>query len=266
MSVLTTLRDALLLGVRYFWLLLALSILVALPTSQFEIEHNEPKARMTGLQPLVGLMVLAAALVLVAMKNAAILGLLSRSPSDARFWSVIIASIRASAATLVRVELMLWGITILAIIPIGLFVRLVGSVGIAADIFVILFAILELLILKYSLADPLVVVEGISAWDALKKSWNMTKGHFSYVASCLILLAAGQYVFKQLVQQTLPGLPFSYPRLAGAIATSWVESFWVLTAWCMYQRIKNAEPPTSPPTPRLGSRPDPEVFPRILPP
>ena len=56
-----------------------------------------------------------------------------------------------------------------------------------------------LLLIKYALAHPLVVVEKMEASPALSRSWKMTKGHFWYVAGCYLFIGISVLLIRWVV-------------------------------------------------------------------
>jgi len=162
----------------------------------------------------------------------------------------ICSSIKKYTWTLVRLMVLI-GLTF---IPFGALISLiVGVIGkFVANKFVTVFVIgFFLVLIKYALAYPLVVVENLAAWQALKQSWKMTKGHFFYVFGCYLVLWSIQWIFTRAIESPVNGVDYklSLPWLSVQFGELLVDTMWIILSWCMYLRIKEAEvtaPPFAP--------------------
>ncbi|MCE0496860.1 MAG: glycerophosphoryl diester phosphodiesterase membrane domain-containing protein [Methylacidiphilales bacterium] len=140
--------------------------------------------------------------------------------------------------TLFRLTLLLGLIACLVAIPF-IFINTTIKPSNTSRVFFIAFF---LLLLKYALADPLVVVENMGARQALKRSWEMTKGHFVYVLGCYLFLWGGTWLIDwplgKLDVDRLTGVDFIFQLIR-----SLIDTLWVVMSWCMYLRIKAADQP-----------------------
>ena len=102
----------------------------------------------------------------------------------------------------------------------------------------VLVEIVFLLLLKYALANPLVVVEDLSAPTALAVSWRMTKRRFAYVFGCYLLIGSVEAgvtfasVFLRLPRWTSPEI---------GLLNEFFATYSYVLSWVMYSQIRAAE-------------------------
>jgi hypothetical protein len=178
-------------------------------------------------------------LVLDAAKAAAVLGLLRRGPQENMEYEAIWKSVKTYTWTLVRLSILIGLIAMLLAIPFALVMRIVGP-----SKFIILFlTTFYFFLVKYALADPLVVMENMNAVNALKRSWEMTKGHFWYVLGCYLFLWLGGWLITWaiLLPVDAPDSSMGWAWLPVHLGARFIDSSWLILSWCMYLRIKEAE-------------------------
>ena len=189
---------------------------------------------------------------IAAMVAAVILGVL-KAPSPAG-WLTIKVSIRSYTWRLIILSILLAIIACLVTIPFSFIIAFYGfsatehGPGIVAhnyfiDFMIMLMAILYLLFVKYALADPLIVIEGMGPLAALKRSWQMTRGRFGYVLGCYVFLGTAEYFIGALLRNYESPHRFTWVKAIELLITSVLTCYWILLAWCMYWRIKQADAP-----------------------
>jgi hypothetical protein len=235
LSIFSTFTEALLLGVRNFWFLVALTLVTQTPGILFEVFGETPKH---SLSPVVIVLMLAELLIPLALSAAniaAILGLLKNRATDVGVWTSAWRNMQMYGTTLLRLSLLLIGVAFLVLIPFGILIKLVGP----AQVITVLRSACFLIFAKYALAGPLVVNENMGARAALKRSWEMTRGHFAYVGGCYLFL--GGLMVSPLEGQTISASGITYILIKYLLELG--QSLWTILAWCMYLRIKEAEVP-----------------------
>jgi hypothetical protein len=242
LSIISTFRETLQLGVRYWKLVLGVSLVTAtlLTLQGFNVVST---ARSNMAVMLVAqLFLLVVQFVISAMTTAAVLGVLKSPQNDSEFWSIIKLNIKAYTGTLIRLSLLLALFASAVTMPFGFAIAAFDlskptSFGLLIKLFAFFIAILYLVFVKFALANPLVVVEGKNAIDAIIDSWEMTKGRFGYVLGCYVFLGTADYFAISLFGYVGPG-GFGFIEIAGNIVAGIFGCLWDLMAWCMYQQIK----------------------------
>jgi len=239
--VFDTIKEACLLCVTHFRLILNIAIILSIPEVLqvliIQIGGEAWWSQVTG-KALLGV----AIFIMDAMKNAALFTALANGgPSQ---WSLLRDSMNRFAARLVGVHVSIEVIGVIVVVPLSFSVAFFGIYESSTFVtfFSVAMAILWVIFLKYSLADPLVVIENRYAWDALRQSWYMTRNHLSYVAANYIVLGVplaliGIAVGRYLPEGWLGVLADDLYRLPLHI----LQASWVTLAWAMYRRIKIAD-------------------------
>jgi uncharacterized membrane protein len=134
-------------------------------------------------------------------------------------------------------------IALIAMVPLivigGILVALKMRAGSPAT--VVLFG-MYLIMVKYALADPLVVKEGMGARAALKRSWQMTRGAFWYVLGCYCFLLAVQQLLNWLFASIrFPSGPAGLSGLLVNLTKEVVSPLWIIVSWVMYNQIKERD-------------------------
>lgn len=239
LSVLSTLEETFFLWIRNFWYLVVLTILVETPT--FFVNRNfyiTAHAHPPGFIAILGQIGFLGTFVLMAAKEAAILGILRRQSLGKTAQAAALESIKKYTWTLFRL-LLLIGIYSCGIV--GIFALILKMLGLGR--MGILIAIgFYLVFIKYALADPLVVVENLMARPALQRSWEMTKGHFWYVAGCYLVIGFGDWSLRRFVEAPVHVSYLGFDWLAH-VGFSLTDSVWIVLSWCMYLRIKATDTP-----------------------
>jgi len=224
---------------RNFWYLAVLTLVIGtliIFLARFGNFHHPPHSHPSGLIMTLGLIGPFGRLLLDAVTVAAILGLLRKDSLEKTAWAAAGSSITNYTWTLFRLLILIGLIFIPFALLIGLAVSILG-----ANKFILIFAIgFYLVLIKYALADPLVVVENLGAWDALKRSWEMTKGHFRYVMGCYLFLGLGAWLIIWLISLPFPDAD-NEMSLPVEFASHLIDSLWIVLSWSMYVRIKEAE-------------------------
>ncbi len=216
---------------------LVLSIIDVLQNITVQVGGDAWWAQLTD-KALLGV----ASFILDAVKNAVLLAMII-NPGPLR-WQEIRASINRFGARLVSVHLLIGviaGVVIAPVIVIVASFRIFEAPAIVTALSIAM-AILWVIFLKYSLADPLVVNENYYAMDALRRSWQMTRSHVTYVAGNYIVIGSAfalvGFAYQHCVPEDWSGLLIAnlYSMALNACAMIWIP-----LAWCMYQRIKEAD-------------------------
>jgi hypothetical protein len=235
LSVALTFYKVLLLGLRFIWYVLGLSLTLRLIESCLLVpgpsSNHKPQLEFLELSLLLG------ALILGAATNAALLGIL-REP-DRAGWNLISTSVSTYTWVLLRLGILITLIASAAALPFALIMRWLQGTGLVG----FAFAFVYLVLIKYALAYPIAVNEQLNARQALKRSWEMTRGHYRYAAFCYLLMASAHVTVNQL---------FESPWLDAHVAYSFsffikhaigciFDSVWIVLGWQMYLDIKDAD-------------------------
>jgi hypothetical protein len=250
LSVFSALRESFYLWTQNFWIFTVIAVATGLP--QLALWHLQtmlapiprPSHFTAGSISTMAVFLLttfAVYLILSAISTAAILGILGRPAPDSLPWPAMRRSIAANTWSLCCVGLALCLVFIiprtLVMVSLPLF-RIIPTHRIDG-LFLGLYAIM----VKFALADPLVVVERKRAGAALGRSWQMTRGAFWYVLGCYVFFPA----IDQLLHWLFKSIHFlsSLPSLFGVLVNlvyDVVSPFSVIVSWVMYNQIKAARP------------------------
>ena len=225
---------------RKFWYVAVITLVIGTPiilSQDFGNYRVAAYLHPPGIVQALRLVGLFVSLVLLAAKTAAILGLLTADRLENKVWKAVRSCVKIYTWTLFRLNILIGLIAILVAIPFGLVMRVTGS---SANITLFVTG-LYLVLVKYALADPLVVVENLNARDALYRSWEMTKGHFWYVAGCYLFLGFGEWLIHKLMGPSLNGTDRGSVWILVQLGLRTIDSLWIFLSWCMYQRIKEAD-------------------------
>ena len=251
LSLLPALREMFYLWMRNFWIVTLVAFATGLPqlglthlADSFSVNTFLPGQVPTWFFPLTTAVLLTSLVVgfiLTAVATAAILGVLSRPATEPNPWPAMRRSIAKNIWTLCRLYLLL---TVIAMIP-GLIMGMILATlkATAASPVVMLFFVIYLIMIKYALADPLVVKEGMGARAALKRSWQMTRGAFWYVLGCYLCLVAIEQLLHWLFASThFTSEPAGLSGFLFDIADEVTSPLWIIVSWVMYNQIKAKEP------------------------
>jgi hypothetical protein len=195
-----------------------------------------------------------------AVVTASILGVLTISPSAAGVWDAIKGSTRRFAWRLAILMILLCLIAVVVVtIPLTLIIAIItvaaphGSAthpegNYFVEFTVALMAILYLIFVKYALANPLVVVEDMNPLPALRRSWQMTRGHFGYVLGCYVIVGTAEYFISYFFDLSGATNSFTWAEATNHLFVSIMNCYWILLAWCMFWRIRDAENAAAAPT------------------
>ena len=176
---------------------------------------------------------------LEATKAAAILGVLRRDSPQSTALGAANSSIQKYTWTLLRLMILIGLTFIPMLVLISIVVRVLG-----ANKYAVVFALgFYLVLIKYALAYPLVVIENLKARDALWQSWEMTKGHFGYVLGCYLFLGLSQWLIRWTISSPINGSDsgLSWAWILVQFCLMLIESLWIVLSWCMYLRIKEVD-------------------------
>jgi hypothetical protein len=240
LSVFDTLKETLLLWVRNFWYLVVLVLVIGTPVFVFEhYDHFPRHSQLSAIALLFGLIGLFSTFVLIPAKAAAILGLLRRESPRETVFAAVCSGIHKHTWTLLRLMILI-GLTF---IPFGLIISIVVHLFGANKYVLIIGMGFYLVLIKYALAYPLVVVDNFNAGDALWRSWTMTKGHFWYVLGCYLFLGLGQWLIHWTITSPVnsadSGLGWAW--LPVQFGLMLIDALWIILSWCMYLRIKETD-------------------------
>ena len=185
---------------------------------------------------------------------AVILGVLKTTPPAT--WATVSMSIRYYTWPLIILSVLLGIIAFLITLPFSFVVAFYGfgSLGHGSKVveqsyfiklLAVLMAILYLIFVKYALADPLIVIEEMEPLTALKRSWQMTRGRFWYVLGCYVLVGTTEYFMLLPFQIYESPHSFNCAKAIDLLISGAFTCYWVLLAWCMYWRIRDAENPAT---------------------
>jgi hypothetical protein len=257
LSVYSALRESFYLWVQNFWIVTVVALATRLP--QLGLSHlqlmlapipSSPAHVAPGFYPVsaaVSFASFAALLILAGVSTAGILGVLTRPATESDPWPAMRRSIAANTWTLARLYFL---IAVIAALPMVLIVVAVAELKIKVTSLLAVWCFaLYLILVKYALADPLVVVEGMGARAGLKRSWQMTRGAFWYVLGCYAFLAVLQMILRWLFAPTnLRSATSGWSGLLADVAEEVVAPLWVIVSWVMYNQIKAAKPGNAPTT------------------
>jgi hypothetical protein len=242
LSVFSTLKEMLFLWVRNFWYLVILVLVIETPLLVCShLTHIPVLKAHTGPGPFLATILLFGSVLLGSVKTAAILGLLRKESLGKTFVAAVGSSIHQHTWTLLRLMLLIALTFIPFALLISIIVRLMG-----ANKFMVVFAMgFYLVLIKYALAYPLVVVENLNAKDALVQSWKMTKGHFRYVLGCYLFLWLGQWLINWRLPWNLNGSSsgLGWDHIPLQLGVALLEPMWIILSWSMYLRIKEVDAP-----------------------
>ncbi len=239
LSVYSTLKETVLLWLRNFWSFTVISLVLG----SLEIGAEPLLDEVAKLHVLLGIGaaigMIAFHLFLSAVRAAAILGLLKGQRTQEPGWISLYEGVKNNTWTLMQMMVL---IALLAVPLILLFfllnLMLSDSFGIAGGGIAVLIGVtLYLALLKYALADPLIVLEDRDAWDALEQSWVMTRGFLWYVIGCYLvlgLLQLGVTLGIGSFSATFKGPGTWLLELTPSI----FAPLWIVMGWCMYFDIR----------------------------
>jgi hypothetical protein len=241
LSISATLKETFYLWVRNFWYLAVFTLLTDTPALFLTPANSAPGQHQAPYAFVLTLLLLVGFVLLSAIKTAAILGLVRKESPDEAGWRATWYSIHHYTWTLFRVKILI-GLIAISVCLVALVVVIRGALltfG-PSRFAVAMVTVLFLFLLKYALADPLVVVENLGARAALKQSWGMTKGHFWYVAGCYLALGLLGYSVSWVIGPGI-GNTSGLGEKMGRMLLALLNSSWTIMAWIMYLRIKDED-------------------------
>jgi len=215
------------------------------PESLEELEETNAKLthELFFEQIPVSVLVMIVNLFVQVLCSAGILGLLKTQTSQEKRWDSIRVTIKTYTWTLFRAELILTLLGAVIGIVFGIVMATTATTisrnPNAFSFLSLIFSAIFLVFLKYALADPLIVLENYGAWDALARSWEMTKDRFVYVLGCYIFLWSGIWLIDRIMQYVDDRLTGT--DLLSQVSYAFLDPLWIVMAWCMYLRIKAAD-------------------------
>jgi len=258
-SIFKTFRESCQLWWRHWKILVLLSLLVVMPvlslnliqnylspdyTEEYVRLHSAEVARQSFIMAAVTIPLSLLIFVIGVIKAAAILGVLKEPRAE--IWPVIITHIRKYTWTLIRVQILLAIVPFVFGLVISIVVaasgpKLISSASGVMQFVLVFFAILYLVFIKFALANPLVVVEGMRARQSLRESWQMTRGRFGYVFGCYVILGTVDYFLNMLFDYFDQFSPGHGIATAGHVMTELFGCLWIVLGWTMYQQIKSVD-------------------------
>jgi hypothetical protein len=236
LSIFSTLREAFYLWLRNFWWVTVVTLVSGVPDLFWKdfSQQNHPTA--SGALRLVWFLETLLSLILNTAGSAAILGLLGKS-AEQDAWTAIWSSIQENTWTLFRLFLLILLIVMIPVVVVSFLAAYLARVG---PLIALVLAFFYFIFIKYALANPLVVVEKMNAWQALKRSWELTRGHFWYVGGCYLFIGGSIWMITWLV--TSPSSTrFHEMPWPVQVFLQLIEPIWMISAWCMYLRIREVE-------------------------
>jgi hypothetical protein len=234
LSVLSTLKDTLVLWMQHFVFFVLLAIFLELPES---VISHRPRGDLSFYNVAKGAEGFIVPIILQAIGAAATLSFLVRQSAD-KDWIVVARGVFRYTGQLVGVQVFIALASILVFAPaFGIFWELETAFDISI-IWVFLIEGLFVIFLKYALANPLVVAENLKAWPALSASWRMTKNRFGYVFGCYLIFG----VIDGLIRDRVENLSSPYwMRPEIGLLLRLLGTYWFVLPWVMYLRIKAAD-------------------------
>ena len=249
LAIFVTFSEAIRLAARHLGLIITLALVDLIPFALTPVVHSATAhLSYSSLYAFVALTVLVVTFILIAIKSAAILGVLEKPASP---WRSALNCIRLNMWTLVRVKILLVLVAGLFLLPVYAISKAMGALDAThsqTHKFAFAFmAIIYLVFAKYALTDPLVVLEKSKAAVALEKSWEMTRGRFFYVLGCILALTALNIFVNSVFQHFGDINALNLLGLSHHFISDLIDSLSIFVAWEMYWRIK-AIRATPPPT------------------
>ena len=250
LSVFETMQEMLRLSAKHLQLLVVVGLIQAAPsmlTALLTLLSDKMGSKFFPLFFVIPLVIIT--FIIDAACRAAVLGVLAEPAPELKLTAMRTA-IRTRTWTLVRVSILL----MLIAIPIEMVCGLIAlpfmsakMPGVAA-VFTLFFGVIFLVLLKYALADPIVVTQGARARESLGRSWGMTRGHFGYVMLCYFLLGGVLAVIQFGAGKLHEDVAL---QIVLTLFSALLNTTWIVLAWVMYQRIveADAQPGDAPPTP-----------------
>ncbi len=246
-----TFSEAVRLGFKHWKLIL---LLVAIDVTAFVLSwpsdtrpSDDMLHQLLAFAEALALLILD--LLVIGIKPAAILCALAYPEKP---WRSALQSVRTNTWTLVRVCILIAFVAALFILPVVAITQLFVALGFTPyrgkNPTLLLGTIVYLVLVKYALADPIVVIEKVNARAALEKSWKMTKSRFWYVLGCILALSAIDFISRGVFSQFGDLEVKDYVGVGYCSASAVIECFSILVAWCMYWRIRDAENAAAPAT------------------
>ncbi len=155
-------------------------------------------------------------------------------------WRSVWSTIKISASPILGAYLLCLGI----ILIVGCGVLLVDSLF-EWPLFIMMdIPITFCVLFKYALAGPIIVMENMGPWSAMRKSWQMTRGRFWYVGGNFLFLGSAMWLMRYLLHtyvhyddRVMTGI---FIILNQGCAT--FGQAMIILCWCLYQRIEALEP------------------------
>jgi hypothetical protein len=252
LSISSALLETFILWKKHLGFFLLLSFFLHFPDAIFT--HVASRSAFTLWNVLNGAARQVSSVIFQAAGMAATLSLFHVSPAEAD-WLVMVRSVQRHTGSLVGVQLFIILIVFAVTLPLFYLFTLIHPFSAGWTTLVVALGYLLLLaLLKYALADPLVVAEDLKAIPALSMSWQMTKRRFGYVFGCYFLLALAIGVVNALAWHgaTWLGAPVWISPLLRAFS-EFIGTLWFVLPWIMYLQIKatdefvsSSKPPRSP--------------------
>jgi hypothetical protein len=264
-SIFSTLGEALKLARQHPRLLLSLALFVTLQSIAFQwllLTYQPPpmpdihsknfdaytKASMmySTWLAIFSLIISVVQMVVSALVTAAILGVLKPNSPEISTWTALSQSVRRCTWRLIIVSLLLASLTVAIIVPLELVLFAFGHFSTALfsyvlDFISVLLAIIYLVFIKYALAYPLVVVEGLGPLAALGRSWQMTRGRFWYVLGCYVFVGTAEHFLTHLSHSFGQHTHFTWLNAVDNLIGGLFTCYWIVLAWVMYKRIVDAD-------------------------
>lgn len=239
LSILSALGETLVLWVRHWRFFVLLGLFLEFPSF---LPGRNRDDDLTAWNVGKGVIAMVLPVIFQAMGMAAALSLL-RNQSGERKWLVIARGMYQYTGQLVGVQMLLALLVILIFIPVGGLSLWLRSAFELSAFWLLLPYGMCLVLLKYALANPLVVAENLKPGPALKTSWAMTRSHFGFVFGCYLIVG---------VLDWLISFGSVYPAAeAWTFFRVWIrplllpfvqiaQTYWYVLPWVMYVRIKSA--------------------------
>ena len=236
-------------GIAFQWPLLACQSLQPPPMPDIHSKNFDAYVKATMMYSIgmgvFSLVMACVQTVVASLAAAAILGVLKSNTPGVSTWTALNESVRRCTWRLIIISMLLALISIAIILPFELVLLAFADFrthqfSYVLDFITVLVAIIYLVFIKYALAYPLVVVEGLGPLAALGRSWQMTRGRFWYVLGCYVFVGTAEYFLTQLPQFE-PANCFTWLNAVENLISGLFACYWIVLAWVMYTRIIEAD-------------------------
>jgi len=189
LSIVDTFKEALFIGMRKFWPILILTLITEPPDVLIRQLQFDYSASTSSGSTLIKFILSISLQGLDIVNLAALLGLLKKGP-DGSAWGAAWRGVLAYTVSLIYITLLIGVVCMtLGLIWAGI-LYILGLMKIPG---LLMFG-LYLIFMTCSLSLPVIVLEKLNAFNALKRAWAMARRHILYILSCFLVPGASALV------------------------------------------------------------------------